>query len=252
MEQMQTDTTKTLTPRWAQPLVAALVVAMVVLSITFGTYELNRYTQQQLYVECKNQLSEIMEQIYEKLGNMLESQWGYLVSMDANLQRFQRPLSAESLAGAFQEAERQISARDNNLEFIALDEQGHFYTTEGRQGVWDSISDIDSTRYRQSILVNDWQSSENLMAFVYKLETPLPLENGQGEVQLTHLILLKRMSELTPYFRSSAFHDRNVTYVLKNTGVKMYTDSTVEQLTFQGRNLYHALRKLEYPPRRRF
>ena len=247
MEQMQTDTKKALALRWLQPLVTALVAAVVVLSITFGTYELNQYTQQQLYIECRNQLSEIMEQIYEKLGNMLENQWGYLISLDANLQRLERPMNAERLAGVFQEAMRQISARDNNLEFIALDEQGHFYTTEGRQGVWDSISDIDSTRYRQSILVNDWQSTENLMAFVYKLETPISLENGQGEVQLTHLILLKRMSELTPYFRSSAFHDRNVTYVLKNTGVKMYTDSTVDQLTFQGRNLYHALRKLEYP-----
>ena len=233
-------------PRWLQPLLTLIVGLLMAAGIAFGSYELNLYTQQQLYTESQSQLSEILEQIYEKLGNMLDSQWGYLISMDANLQRFQHH-NIDTLTDAIGQAESQLSARDSNIQFIALDENGNYYTAEGRQGVWNSIDEIDPTRYRQSILVNDWQSNENLMAFVYKLDVPFALENTSNEIEITHLVLLKQMSELTSYFRSSAFHNRNVTYVVKNTGVKMYTDTAVEQVAFQGRNLYHSLRKLRYP-----
>lgn len=120
-------------PRWLQPLLTLIVGLLMAAGIAFGSYELNLYTQQQLYTESQSQLSEILEQIYEKLGNMLDSQWGYLISMDANLQRFQHH-NIDTLTDAIGQAESQLSARDSNIQFIALDENGNYYTAEGRAG----------------------------------------------------------------------------------------------------------------------
>ena len=223
----------------------AVLLVVVIVSMS----ELNRYTQKQLYQECKSQLTEITEQVYEKLGTMLDSQWGYLVSLSNLLQR-RSELTTADLARLMGQAEIQLSTRDDNIQFIALDGSGNFYTNQGRQGVWEAIGEMDFAKERQSFLITDWQSSDNLMAFVLKLDTNVPLDAPAGlpgAHQLTHVVLLKKMSQLTSYFRSSAFENQNVTYVLKSSGVKMYTDNTVENEAFQGRNIYHALRKLEYP-----
>lgn len=55
------------------------------------------------------------------------------------------------------------------------------------------------------------------------------------------------MSSLTPFFRSSAFHTQNSTYVVISDGVKMYSDAADENINFLGRNIYPALRTLRYP-----
>ena len=221
----------------------ALSTAVLLIVLIISLVELSRYTQTQLYLECKNQLTEITEQVYEKLGTMLDGQWGYLVSLDDVL--LQRSgLTPADLTYLLEQAEKQLSSRDDNIQFLALDENGNYYSDQGRQGVWDGVEEMDLSKARQSFLITDWQSTDNLMAFVWKMDTPAELS---GSHSITHLVLLKKMSQLTTYFRSSAFENQNVTYVLKSSGVKMYTDNTVESKAFQGRNIYHALRKLEYP-----
>ena len=227
-------------------LLFALSTAALLLAVCISMSEVNRYTQNQLYLECKSQLGEITTQVYEKLETMLSSQWNYLVSLDAALQKHET-LTTYELTHILGQAETQLSTRDDNLWFVALDSAGTFYTDEGRQGTWDALGEMDFSQKQQSLLITDWQGSDNLMAFIYQLDSPLTFQATHGPQKLTHLVLLKRMSQLTPYFRSSAFDNQNVTYVLKSSGVKMYTDNTVESAAFQGRNIYHALRKLEYP-----
>ena len=226
-------------------LLMGLFMAVLLLAIALGVRSFNEYTQDQLYQECLTQLSEITTQMYEKIGILLDNQWTFLYTMEDSLGG--RELTSDQLAKTFAMAERQLTPRNDSLTFLALDEHGNFYSDTGRNGIWSAIDDLDPVQIQQSFLVNDWEGGENQMAFVYKISNPITIASARGDVPLTHLVLLKDMSILTPYFRSSAFHNRNTTYVLKSSGVKMYSDNVVDAVEFQGRNVYHALRELTYP-----
>ena len=100
---------------------------------------------------------------------------------------------------------------------------------------------------RQCFLIRGKGGDENQMVFSLPIMQPLKVATGEKSIRITHLVLLKGMSSLTPFFRSSAFHTQNSTYVVISDGVKMYSDAADENINFLGRNIYPALRTLRYP-----
>ncbi len=84
-------------------LLMGLFMAVLLAAIALGSHEFNVYTQDQLYQECRTQLTEIMTQMYEKLGILLDSQWNFLFTMEDSLRG--QELSSDQLAKTFAMAE---------------------------------------------------------------------------------------------------------------------------------------------------
>lgn len=204
------------------------------------------YTSEQLYEESKNQLSEITEQVYEKLEIVLEYQWNYVITLEGILGD-RKPQDAKELSELLQAAQWELNPLDDSFDFLAIDESGYYYNSSGQQGIWAEMPEVDAGKERQCFLTTSYNEDINRMAFVYRLNHEIIIETYTGEKRITHVILMKRMDSLTSYFRSSAFDNHNVTYVLKNNGVKMYSDNANEETLFQGRNLYYSLEQMEYP-----
>ena len=101
-------------------------------------------------------------------------------------------------------------------------------------------------QHRQSMLVSLAEDEGNCMAFAYQLEQPITLLTDNGDVVLTHIILMKQLESLTDYFRCSAFNNQNVTFVLQNNGVKMYSDFAEDVLS-QSYNVFDTLRTFSFP-----
>ena len=218
-----------------------LVAVLLTLLILGSAHLVSRYTDQQLFAECTNQLTEITAQLFERLEVKLDIQWDYLVKLDSELSDVDS-ITEPELAEFLAHHERALTPEGEEMQFLALDKHGYYYTTAGQQGLWTGAEQLNNSS-RQSFLVNNWLTSQNQMAFVLRLTTPLKL----GNTTLTHVILLKSMEEMAPYFRCSAFHNQNSTFVLDKNGVRMFEDNVLPQLNFAGRNLYHALREQTYP-----
>lgn len=226
-------------------LVNLLVAVVLLLLLITAIIVFKRYAQEQLYQESVNQLTEISAQLsaqlFEKLEVQLDIQWDYLAKTGDQPKTTDSMTSAQfSQFLAFRENE--LSPVGTQLEFVALDKNGYFYTDEGKQGIWPGLSAMTSAS-QQSFLVTDWITNENKMVFLRKLDNSLNVDG----TEITYFAVLRSMEDMAPYFRSSAFHNQNTTYVIDHNGVKMFMDSVIPDLDFDGRNVYHTMREQLYP-----
>ena len=223
-------------------LVNVAVVALLLVLLAGGITIFNRYTDEQLYQESINQLTEISNQLFEKLEVQLDIQWSYLEKMD-DMQKDRSTMDTAELSGFLRNREEELSPVGQSLQFVAIDEYDYYYTDQGKQGIWPGASNLNYDAAQQSFLVTDWITNANMMVFVRQLKNPLTVDN----VSIQYFAILKSMDDMAPYFRSSAFHSQNTTYVLDANGVKMFSDSVTPNLDFGGRNIFHALREETYP-----
>ena len=222
-------------------LVGVVLFALIFLGMRFFT----RYTREELYRESQNQLTEITSQMYEKLSITLEQQWDFLTVMDRSV-AFYAPTTQEALVQLLQATQNQLMSQDSALRFLAIDESGNLINAAGERMPCEFADTLGMTG-RQCFLIRGKGGDENQMVFSLPIMQPLTVAMGEKSIRITHLVLLKGMSSLTPFFRSSAFHTQNSTYVVISDGVKMYSDAVDENINFLGRNIYPALRTLRYP-----
>ena len=222
-------------------LVGVVLFALIFLGMRFFT----RYTREELYRESQNQLTEITSQMYEKLSITLEQQWDFLTVMDRSV-AFYAPTTQEALVQLLQATQNQLMSQDSALRFLAIDESGNLINAAGERMPCEFADTLGMTG-RQCFLIRGKGGDENQMVFSLPIMQPLTVAMGEKSIRITHLVLLKGMSSLTPFFRSSAFHTQNSTYVVISDGVKMYSDAADENINFLGRNIYPALRTLRYP-----
>ena len=220
--------------------VCALVLAFLAGVVAVSFSEFNRYTQKQIYQESISQLTEISNQLFEKLSVQLNDQWDRLYKLDED-RAGSTGMTVQEMADFLAQKEKDLSPAGGSVQFIALDQHGYYYTTNGQQGLWAGAEQIDGSA-QQSFLVTDWLTNKNQIVFAYRLQSPLTI-NGST---VTHFVLLRSIEDIAPFFRSSVFHNQNTTYLLDANGVKMFEDTVLPATTFAGRNLYHALRQLEY------
>lgn len=218
-----------------------MVTVVLFLLLATAVVVFDRYAQEQLYQGSVNQLTEISAQLFEKLEVQLDIQWDYLAKTD-DQQKTTNFMTADQLSQFLAFREEELSPVGEQLEFIAIDRYGYFYNDEGKQGMWPGISSVTSAS-QQSFLITDWITNENKMVFLRQLENPLNIDGSD----ITYFAVLQPMEEMAPYFRSSAFHNQNTTYVIDQNGVKMFMDSVIPDLDFGGRNIFHTMREQVYP-----
>lgn len=229
------------------PPALAIVLAVIIglcVTVSGGRF-FRKYLNEQIYKERVSQLSESTQLSYTNLENALDTQWIYLSGLLNGL-NYKRPTNVLQMRSYLRSIMRQQKLEERGSRFILLDEKGIFYDSNGKQGIWSGSSEIDGTKSRQSFLTDSMASNENQMAFAQKLTLPLTLKKGSEEVCITHAVLLKDMSTLTPYFRSSAYSNENLTYILRDNGVKMYSDEQQNTSFLKGRNVFRTLEKMKY------
>lgn len=229
-----------------RPAVAVVIVIAVILcgSATGGIF-FSRYLNHQIYKERVSQLTESTELLYKDLENTLDSQWLYVSAVISGM-RYRHPENISQMRSYMQTVSRQLDLDNLGSHVILLDEDGVFYDKNGKQGIWSGASEIDNEKDCQSFLVDSMGSDENQMAFAWKLKQGIQIDVGTKNSSITHVILLKKMSTLTPYFRSDAYANNSLTYILRDNGVKMYSDGQENTGLFQGRNAFRTLEKMQY------
>ncbi|MBU5482502.1 response regulator [Blautia sp. MSJ-19] len=229
------------------PPVLAIIFAIITglcISAAGGRF-FRRYLNEQIYKERVSQLTESTELLYTNLENTLDSQWIYLSGIVSGL-NYQHPGNILQMRSYLRNVISQLEMEQLGCRIILLDDKGIFYDSNGKQGIWSGSAEIDDLQKRQSFLTDSMGSSENQMAFAEKLPQSLVIMKGTEEICITHAVLLKDMSALTPYFRSNAYSNDNLTYILRDNGVKMYSDEQQKTSFLKGRNAFRTLEEMEY------
>ncbi len=222
---------------WILPLCAIVVILTAAAA---GTY-FSDYSDEQLYEESVSQLEELSAQLFEKLEVQIDIQWGYIDKLRNTLDESDA-YTAKELAKLLAHGEADLGPVDKHIYFRAIDEEGYYYTSEGRQGLWTGLDRLSGDT-RQSFLIANWLDDENYMAFAMPMTEGITVD---GE-KLSYVLLLRSMTDMQPFFHSSAFENQNIAYITDYNGFVMASDGQLQGIDFSGRNIYRSMEEQEYP-----
>lgn len=227
-------------------LVVAVTAAMLIIMAAAGLL-FYRYTQNKVYDESISQLNELNNQLFEKLEIQIDTQWSYLDKLMQS-RTDSGTMTEQELTELLKHAEDDLGPADKTILFRAIDSDGYYYTDEGRQGLWTGLDklddDDDDDDERRSFLIANWLDNENYMAFaISELSRPLTV-NG---LEITHFVLLRSMTDMQPYFHSSAFSENNLIYIVDADGFTLFYDGSLDGVDIEGRNVFSALEDKTFP-----
>ena len=215
-----------------------IIVSLLTLFVMSQTY-----IQNLVYHERLSQMEEVTHQMFRSLEDVIDTHWdevdvqcSYLyytpLKTDADLYRYLKKLSELS------------NYHEKQVELIAVDTAGHYYTEYGRMGLLRGMNYLESAPERVSYVSNSLTKDESRMVFLEQLSTPITLQSGEKEITLRYFGISQSMTQLNDYFRCDAYENNNSVYVLDNDGFKLFNANDTELL--KGHNVYTVLSQMSY------
>ena len=201
------------------------------------------YIQNLVYHERLSQMEEVTHQMFHSLEDVIDTHWdevdvqcNYLyytpLETDTDLYRYLKKLSELS------------NYHERQIELIAVDAAGHYYTAYGRTGLLREMNYLESAPQRVSYVSNSLTVDDSRMVFLEQLSTPITLQSGEKEITLRYFGISQSMTQLNDYFRCDAYENNNSVYVLDNNGFKLFNANDTELL--KGHNVYTVLSQMSY------
>ena len=201
------------------------------------------YIQNLVYHERLSQMEEVTHQMFHSLEDVIDNHWdevdvqcNYLyntpLETDTDLYRYLKKLSELS------------NYHEKQIDLIAVDSAGHYYTTHGRTGLLRGITYLENAPQRVSYVSNSLTVDDSRMVFLEQLSTPITLQSGEKEITLRYFGIAQSMTQLNDYFRCDAYENNNSVYVLDNNGFKLFNANDTELL--KGHNVYTVLSQMSY------
>ena len=215
--------------------IIVLILTLFVMSQT--------YIQNLVYHERLSQMEEVTHQMFHSLEDVIDTHWdevnvqcNYLyytpLETDTDLYRYLKKLSELS------------NYHERQIELIAVDAAGHYYTAYGRTGLLREMNYLESAPQRVSYVSNALTEDDSRMVFLEQLPTPITLQSETGEITLRYFGISQCMTQLNDYFRCDAYENNNSVYVLDNNGFKLFNANDTELL--KGHNAYTVLSQMSY------
>ena len=215
-----------------------IIVSLLTLFVMSQTY-----IQNLVYHERLSQMEEVTHQMFHSLEDVIDNHWdevnvqcNYLyntpLETDTDLYRYLKKLSELS------------NYHEKQVELIAVDAAGHYYTVHGRTGLLREMNYLESAPQRVSYVSNSLTVDDSRMVFLEKLSTPITLQSGEKEITLCYFGISQSMTQLNDYFRCDAYENNNSVYVLDDDGFKLFNANDTELL--KGHNVYTVLSRMSY------
>ena len=215
--------------------IIVLILTLFVMSQT--------YIQNLVYHERLSQMEEVTHQMFRSLEDVIESHWN-IVDVQCNY-LYYTPLKTDTEFYRYLSKLSELSNyHENQLELVAVDSSGRYYTEYGSMGLLREMSYLESAPERVSYVSNALTVDDSRMVFLKQLSTPLTLQSETGEITLRYFGISQRMTQLNDYFRCDAYENNNSVYVLDNDGFKLFNANDTELLS--GHNVYTVLSRMSY------
>ena len=201
------------------------------------------YIQNLVYHERLNQMEEVTHQMFRSLEDVIDTHWSE-VNVQCNY-LYYTPLKTDTEFYRYLKKLSELSNyHERQIELIAVDSAGHYYTENGRMGLLRGMKYLESAPQRVSYVSNSLTVDDSRMVFLEKLSTPITLQSGEKEITLCYFGISQSMTQLNDYFRCDAYENNNSVYVLDNDGFKLFNANDTELL--KGHNVYTVLSRMSY------
>ena len=215
--------------------IVAVILTLFIMSQT--------YIQNLVYHERLNQMEEVTHQMFRSLEDVIDTHWD-----DVNVQcnyLYCTPLKTDTEFYRYLQKLSELSNyHERQIELIAVDSAGHYYTENGRMGLLRGMKYLESAPQRVSYVSNSLTVDDSRMVFLEKLSTPITLQSGEKEITLCYFGISQSMTQLNDYFRCDAYENNNSVYVLDDNGFKLFNANDTELL--KGHNVYTVLSRMSY------
>ena len=215
--------------------IVAVILTLFIMSQT--------YIQNLVYHERLNQMEEVTHQMFRSLEDVIDNHWSE-VKVQCNY-LYCTPLKTDTEFYRYLKKLSELSNyHERQIELIAVDSAGHYYTENGRMGLLRGMKYLESAPQRVSYVSNSLTVDDSRMVFLEKLSTPITLQSGEKEITLCYFGISQSMTQLNDYFRCDAYENNNSVYVLDDDGFKLFNANDTELL--KGHNVYTVLSRMSY------
>ena len=215
--------------------IVAVILTLFIMSQT--------YIQNLVYHERLNQMEEVTHQMFRSLEDVIDTHWSE-VNVQCNY-LYCTPLKTDTEFYRYLKKLSELSNyHERQIELIAVDSAGHYYTENGRMGLLRGMKYLESAPQRVSYVSNSLTVDDSRMVFLKQLSTPITLQSGEKEITLRYFGISQSMTQLNDYFRCDAYENSNSVYVLDNNGFKLFNANDTELL--KGHNVYTVLSRMSY------
>ncbi len=237
---------KTGKKRYSQSLLSLLLVLLIAIIGVAGFLKFySYYINEMLYAERLSQMREVTTQLFAGLEDVVNNQWRKASDSCRKLLD-ENPQSQDAFLN-FMKKQAELEDFDSiHLEFIAVDENGRYYTQAGVQGLLGERNYLSDMPEQISFVSNSLTYDQSRMFFLKKLSRPISFEEDGETVNVTYFGISQNMEELNPYFKCSAYDGNNRVYVVDNDGLKLFSSSSSSRELLKGFNVYNTLRNLQY------
>lgn len=215
--------------------IIVLVLTLFVMSQT--------YIQNLVYHERLSQMEEVTHQMFHSLEDVIESHWN-IVDVQCNYLYYTSLKTDTEFYRYLSKLSELSNYHEKQVELIAVDSAGHYYTAHGRMGLLRGMIYLESAPERVSYVSNSLTVDDSRMVFLKQLSTPVTLQSETGEITLRYFGISQSMTQLNDYFRCDAYENNNSVYVLDNDGFKLFNANDTELL--KGHNVYTVLSQMSY------
>ena len=215
--------------------IVAVILTLFIMSQT--------YIQNLVYHERLSQMEEVTHQMFHSLEDVIDTHWDE-VNVQCNY-LYYTPLKTDTEFYRYLKKLSELSNyHEKQIDLIAVDSAGHYYTTHGRTGLLRGITYLESAPERVSYVSNSLTVDDSRMVFLKQLPTPITLQSGEKEITLRYFGIAQSMTQLNDNFRCDAYENNNSVYVLDNNGFKLFNANDTELL--KGHNVYTVLSQMSY------
>ena len=215
--------------------IVAVILTLFIMSQT--------YIQNLVYHERLNQMEEVTHQMFRSLEDVIDTHWD-----DVNVQcnyLYCTPLKTDTEFYRYLQKLSELSNyHERQIELIAVDSAGHYYTENGGMGLLREMNYLADSPQWVSYVSNSLTVDDSRMVFLEQLSTPITLQSGEKEITLRYFGISQSMTQLNDYFRCDAYENNNSVYVLDDNGFKLFNANDTELL--KGHNVYTVLSRMSY------
>ena len=201
------------------------------------------YIQNLVYHERLSQMEEVTHQMFRSLEDVIDTHWSD-VDVQCNYLAYMPMETTDELFSYLKKLSELSNYKEKQIELIAVDSAGHYYTEHGRMGLLRGMTYLESAPERVSYVSNSLTEDDSRMVFLKQLPTPITLQSGEKEIALRYFGISQCMTQLNDYFRCDAYENNNSVYVLDNNGFKLFNANETELL--KGHNVYTVLSQMSY------
>ncbi|MFQ8835458.1 MAG: hybrid sensor histidine kinase/response regulator [Faecalibacterium prausnitzii] len=219
-------------------------IGFVIVAVILTLFIVSRtYIQNLVYHERLNQMEEVTHQMFRSLEDVIDTHWSE-VNVQCNY-LYCTPLKTDTEFYRYLKKLSELSNyHERQIELIAVDSAGHYYTENGRMGLLRGMNYLADSPQWVSYVSNSLTVDDSRMVFLEQLSTPITLQSGEKEITLRYFGISQSMTQLNDYFRCDAYENNNSVYVLDNDGFKLFNANDTELL--KGHNVYTVLSRMSY------